>query len=336
MNKRGLFKLVTVLGVPVLALLVCELTLGLAGYRTTYETEDPFLGFKSVTPLFEKRESSSSGEAVYQTRRSKLEWFNEQEFDLRKPPDGYRIFAFGGSTTFGRPYDHRTAFPNWLQVLLRAADPSTRYEVINVGGVSYASYRIVNLMNEIVTYDPDLFIVYTGHNEFLEERTYSEILEEPQFAIRVRTWLHRSRIYSLARHLWQSVQQREEAQAERKFQMSGEVSAVLDQSFGLDQYQREPEKHEAIVRHFRYNREKMVEIAESRDVGLVFVVPAANEKDFSPFKSHFCGPLRGEIRRRWRQLYDEGRDRVSQGRYEAALHAFRGAAQLDDCHADLH
>ncbi|HSR42917.1 MAG TPA: tetratricopeptide repeat protein, partial [Longimicrobiales bacterium] len=336
MDKRRLFQLVTLFGLPVFLLIVAELVLALADYRTTYEREDPFLGFKSVTPLFERRQSvEPPHETVWASRESKLSWFNYQEFALEKPEDGYRIFCFGGSTTYGRPYEHDTAFSNWLRVLLSAADPSTDFEVVNVGGVSYASYRIVNLMKEMVEHEPDLFVVYTGHNEFLEERTYSEILEEPRLVTRLRTVLHRSRTYSLARDAWLRVRGRERAEAEEKFEMSGEVTAILDQSFGLDQYRRDPEKSRAIVEHFRYNLERMVDLADDRGVRLVFVVPPANEKDFSPFKSQRCRSLEREERARWSRLYDEGRASLEGGDPGAALEAFRRAAAIDSCHADL-
>lgn len=336
MNKRLLFKLITLLGIPVLTLLVAELLLSFLDYRTTYEQEDPFLGFKSVTPLFEtKRGVDAPNEMVYASRQSKLPWFNDQAFKVNKPDNGYRIFSFGGSTTFGRPYGHDTAFSNWLQILLGSSDPSTSYEVVNVGGVSYASYRVINLMREMFSYEPDLFIVYTGHNEFLEERTYSDILEESPAVTRLRTQLHRSRSYSLARTLWLRVQGRRKEQADQKFQMSGEVTAILDQTFGLEHYQRDPEKGKAIVSHFRFNLEKMVDMVEDHRVRLIFVVPPSNERDFSPFKSQFCRSLTGRPRRQWDQFYDEGRSRFIQGDHSAALDAFQQAVDLDACHADL-
>lgn len=336
MTERRLFKVVTLFGVPVLLLLVAELVLAVLGYRTTYERVDPFLGFKSVTSLFQEIPGAGArNQALYVTRPSKLPWFNHQEFRADKPDDGYRIFAFGGSTTFGRPYEYNTAFPNWLQLLLDALDPSAYYEVVNVGGVSYASYRVVNLMNEIVGYEPDLFIVYSGHNEFLEARTYSRILEEPPLVTRLRTHLHRSRAYSLAREIWLGLQRRERASAEAKFQMSGEVSAILDRSFGLEQYRRDPEHRSAVVRHFRYNLNRMANIAEEHGVRLIFVVPPSNEKDFSPFKSQLCRPLYGEQRRAWHYLYNAGRAALMREDNPAALEAFQRALELDSCHADL-
>ena len=40
--------------------------------------------------------------------------------------------------------------------------------------------RVAVLMEELVDYDPDLFVVYSGHNEFLERRTYPQIIATPE------------------------------------------------------------------------------------------------------------------------------------------------------------
>ena len=85
----------------------------------------------------------------------------------------------GGSTTYGRPFDDATSFCGWLRELLPVADPSRQWELINAGGISYASYRVAALMEELADYQPDVFIVYSGQNEFLERRTYSGIIEMP-------------------------------------------------------------------------------------------------------------------------------------------------------------
>lgn len=336
MNKRVPFILFTFLVLPVIVLLVAEIFLYFLGYTTTYEQEDPFLGFQAVDPLFEKRPAlNSASEPIFVTRNSKLPWFNSQQFRAVKPENGYRIFCFGGSTTYGRPYIFKTAFPNWLQVLLHSLDPSTYYEVINVGGVSYASYRIINLMKEMVDYQPDVFVVYSGHNEFLEERTYSDILEESPFVTHVRIRLNRLRTYSLARNIWLSLQGHKREQAQHKYQMTGEVSAILDQSFGLDQYQREPEKAKAILNHFRFNLERMIEIAENHGIAILFIVPPSNEKDFSPFKSQWLPVLNANQIKQWKLHYQTGRTKLSQGDYHGALHSFQQAAEIDSGHADL-
>ena len=41
----------------------------------------------------------------------------------------------------------------------RRYDPTRNWEVINTGGLSYASYRVAALMEQLVEYQPDLFVI---------------------------------------------------------------------------------------------------------------------------------------------------------------------------------
>lgn len=71
--------------------------------------------------------------------------------------------------------------------------------MINVGAISYASYRAAGLMDKLTQYDPDLFIVYTGHNEFLERRTYDTLADRPSLVTDVLALASRTRTSSLVR-----------------------------------------------------------------------------------------------------------------------------------------
>ena len=93
-------------------------------------------------------------------------------------------YCLGGSTVQGRPYAIETSFTTWLELNLRTADPRYQWEVVNCGGVSYASYRLVPILRELLAYEPDLFIICTGHNEFLEDRTYASV--KARSGVRIR------------------------------------------------------------------------------------------------------------------------------------------------------
>lgn len=134
-----------------------ELGLLLLGVQPLSHSRDPYVGFTSRLPLFVE-ESGPQGEAMRVTAGNKLRFFNRQQFIEDKPPGTYRVFCLGGSTTYGRPYDDATSFCGWLREFLPQADPSRQWEVINAGGISYASYRVAVLMEELIGYDPDLFI----------------------------------------------------------------------------------------------------------------------------------------------------------------------------------
>ncbi|WP_431292633.1 GDSL-type esterase/lipase family protein [Pedobacter sp. P26] len=72
----------------------------------------------------------------------------------------------GESTTAGYPYMHNGSFHRWLQYRLMHQYPSLNFEVINVSLTAVNSYTVLDFAKQIVSYEPDLVLVYTGHNEY--------------------------------------------------------------------------------------------------------------------------------------------------------------------------
>ena len=136
-----------------------EACLAMLGFESLSHTRDPYVGFSNTISLMEET-AGPDGQPLLVTRPSKLVWFNEQQFLKRKPPRTCRVFCLGGSTTYGRPYSDSTSFCGWLREYLPVVDDSRQWEVVNAGGVSYASYRVALVMEELADYQPDLFVVY--------------------------------------------------------------------------------------------------------------------------------------------------------------------------------
>ena len=310
-----------------------ELGLRAIGYGRASEREDPFVGFEKVYPLYGKKKRSD-GRVVYRTNENKLRFFNYQEFPEEKPEGTFRIFCFGGSTTYGRPYTAPTAFSRWLEISLNGMDPSRRYEVINAGGISYASYRIVNLVEEMVGYHPDLFVLYSGHNEFLERRTYRKILEANPVLTRIRVILNKSRIYTLLREGLLRV--KGEKMDVQKSLMKDEVDAVLDHIGGLELYKKDEEQKRSTLEHYRYNLEQIVRIARDHDIEVILTNLVSNIRDFSSFKSVHSADLNAEGRIRWDQYYNQGMEQYKSGAIEEALEAFQEALKIDGQYAELY
>ena len=311
---------------PVALLALLEGGLALFGVGEEHLYDDPFVGFAPGSPLFVPQ-TLPSGERVYVTNPGKRAFFNEQRFPAEKAPGTYRIFALGGSTTAGRPYDDRVSFSRWLERYAAAADPTRRWEVINAGADSYASYRIVVLMKELLRYSPDLFVVYTGHNEFLEERSYPQFAHQSPALLRLRTWLSGFRFAALARQAFGG--------GSRRTVLPDEVTTRLDVWKGLDAYHRDDELERDVVEHFDANLERMVALARDHGVGLVFVAPVSNLKDFSPFKSEHRADLADQDRARFDAAFGEGKADLADGDPRAALARFDEAAAIDPDYADL-
>ncbi len=303
------------------ALLAClELTLGLLGI----EREDRFVAFAGRVPLFVESRAAD-GALWMETAPAKLRFFNAQRFRMSKPAGVRRIFCLGGSTTYGHPYDDRTSFCGFLRAFLRTADPEHGWEVINAAGISYASYREAALMQELATYEPDLFILHTGHNEFLERRSYPLALHP--VAERVTSLAARTRTFSLVSATL--------APPRRTNLLPAEVDAILDRSVGPEAYTRDDRLRASVLEHFRDNLTRMARLSAAAGARTLIVVPASNLSDCSPFRSQPSAGLASTARERLRALREQASIASDAGQLAEAEARWRDAAALDPRDADV-
>ena len=329
MPKKLLFGAI----VTALFFVVLEGLLTVAGVRPRAFEEDPYVGFSGRSPLFvEVREPD--GTVMMERAPAKASLFNLQRFPKAKAPGTTRIFCMGGSTTYGHPYEDPTSFCGWLRELLAAAQPDHRWEVINAGGISYASYRVALLMEELVRYDPDLFIVYSGHNEFLERRTYPQIIALPRPVRGLGAVASRTRTWTAVEQVVDRVRPRRTAEAPATDVLNAEVTTLLDDVVGPAAFTRDDRLREQVMRHFRFNLARMVDIARSVDAKAIFVTPASNLRDSPPFKSEHRPGLTADETARWTTLVQEGLAATRGGDFATAAGRFAEAAAIDPRHAE--
>jgi tetratricopeptide (TPR) repeat protein len=92
--------------------------------------------------------------------------FKPALFRRDKSPGSIRIFCLGESSMFGTPYQMTAGIPGILRKQLRHALPDREIEVVNFGASAINSNVILDLSRELGPFQPDLVIVYMGHNEF--------------------------------------------------------------------------------------------------------------------------------------------------------------------------
>ena len=316
------------LGIAALFFLLLEGVLMMLGIQPMHREQDPFVGFSGHVPLFLET-TAPGGERFLQTAKVKANYFNEQRFTRKKADGGYRIFCLGGSTTYGRPYDDLTSFAGWLRALLPKVDPATSWEVINCGGISYASYRVARLMEELVRYQPDAFVIYTGQNEFLERRTYARILETPALVRDLSALASRTRIYTV---LSRWIRPSEKGATRAGDLLPSEVETVLDKSLGPSAYSRDDALASKVVTHFQHSLGRMIHLARNAGARVILVNPASNLRHCSPFKSAFASPSSAEAELALKQAQRAYRD----GRYDDALSRVDHSLSRDDRHAGAH
>ncbi len=317
-----------------LPLVILEGVLRVGDWGMPDPAEDPFVGFTNVQPLFALNEDKTA----YTIAPARRDWFYPVEFSAEKSPETVRIFCIGGSTVAGRPYTVETAFSTWLRLFLEQLDPETNWEVVNCGGVSYASYRLVPIVEEVVDhYEPDLLILYTGHNEFLEDRTYEHIKNLPAAVTKPYELASKLRMFNLMRRAYYQMAGKSSSSVmEARAIMPEEVDALLEHKGGMEHYYRDEDWHRGVIDHFEFNLDRMCAKATEGGVPLIVMNPSSNLRDTPPFKSEHRGDLTESERQEVEELLNRAGKAFAQTQTERALLLYEEAIGIDPLYADAH
>lgn len=283
------------LGLMPVILLEAALRFFEVGHRM--DQRDPLAGFNRQLPLFER-----VGD-VYRTVHSRQPFFNPQEFLAEKPAGGFRVFCLGGSTIYGHPYESDTAMPKWLELELRGRDPRRSVEVVNCGGVSYASYRLKFIVREVLQYQPDAIVLATGENEFLEDRTYTRVKQRST----PRRWIE-DRAFSLhtvalAAHWFHGLLNSSETVSAPG--LSPEVKPRLDDDRGgYASYHRDDAWRRQVVAQFEDSVREMIADCRAARVPIILITLGSNLRDCPPYKSEHKPGLTVEQEAAWQSAFD--------------------------------
>ena len=91
---------------------------------------------------------------------------NNDAFDIVKQENAYRIFVLGGSSAQGFPFSPNGTFSRYIRDRLELLYPEKRIEVINIAITATNSYTIRDLIPGVLEQQPDLILIYAGHNEY--------------------------------------------------------------------------------------------------------------------------------------------------------------------------
>jgi tetratricopeptide (TPR) repeat protein len=288
--KKAIFALVAVL----LVLGAAELVLWVAGVPSLLAERDPFRGFSRSVRVYQE---APGGELMATPPRAVRQSFNYQEFLREKPENGYRVFTLGGSSAYGFPWGAEQAFTRLLGEALQTTYPDRKVEAVNAAAMSYASHRLRVLLHELVDYEPDLVVVYSGHNEFVETRFYRELLERQESLDLVRGLLYRWRLYSVLTRLVEGAGDGAgESLADGEERSLGEILG-LDVAREATIRRGAEEKSEAAAA-FAENVRALVDLARGAGADIVLCTVPANLRDWRPDESYFAESLSPELRKK--------------------------------------
>ena len=326
-TRPAFYVLAILLGLlPILAI---ELCLRVFGVGEDVANAELHAGFGHVAPLFEL----NVAEQNYHTNHVKEPFFVADSFSATKPANEFRIFCLGGSTVQGRPYRPETSFSQWLELELNATTSNRTFNVVNCGGISYASYRLRPVLREVLNYDPDLIIVATGHNEFLEDRTYESVKSRSGIRMRLEDSAKSIRTVMLLRKLVGGEPRVEPT--DDSAPLPDEVETRLDDDAGYASYHRDDVWHTQVCDEFATSVTDMAGMCKDAAVPLVMVRLGCNLRDCPPFKSEHRADLSVADQQTWQALFDEAAA-VADRNMPMALELYQRAASIDNQYSLLH
>lgn len=241
-------------------------------------------------------------------------------FKERKTPGTFRIFCLGGSACAGWPHPATERFSTYLDTCLRKIYAGENIEIINCGAHGFASYRVREVFHQLIPYQPDAIIIWSGNNEFLEDQRFktskiqivvNALAQRLKIVQGIKSALPRTKLNGnepeVAGSFWKKVQQQSLELCSNP-DLFRKVNQVYEQSI-------EGITHEAIENGIKV---------------FLLTVPV-NLRNWQPNVS--CNLLSGNDSLRWAELYNSGCNKLGNNDFKNAQTDFEKAINKEPHHA---
>ena len=318
-RKAILFRAVAVM-LPLLVFVLIEVAFRL--FSPDGPASDPYI---NVSPFLMFTTERVNGEEYYRIAHRRGYAERNVAIPVKKPNNGLRIICLGGSACASWPHPPEETFAEYLEQALSVAYPDRDVEVVNAAGHGFASYRVRRVFDQILPLEPDFIILYSGNNEFLEDRGYGPA--------------NVSAVDALGRNL-RSVQWLRGRLFDNRTNLPGEDLKDVAMHFYRKaqreslELRKDPAKFARVKDHYAASMEYMVGEAERRGIPLLLFTVPVNLADWLPTVSH--SSLEGERYREWERLYYLGRRGLLEGNAAEGIRQMRQAIAMDPEHAESH
>lgn len=232
----------------------------------------------------------------------------------------FRIFCLGGSTTRG-------PFPTLLHELLKRSKVDKTVEVINLGIDTFNSYQVLDITKKLPQYDPDLLIIYMGHNEIYGPVGVASnvALGTSREVINLILRLREIKIFQLANNFYLKLKT-----PSNRFEKERSPYKMMVNSSLAPHH---PLRGQAIE-NFRGNLHEIISIAKRHQIPVILGTIVSNLRDWRPFDSEPPPSSLDVIQ--WQQLLKNGKAAFEQDHLKEAERIYQTAVELFPDHAQTH
>lgn len=293
MNRKALFIIITIL-IPILFFVLLEFFLRLVGVG------DPYDLFIADGDRWQINRNVAS---KYFTQRDiAIPELIEQNFSQKKDTSTFRILCLGGSTTAGFPYEVNINFPYFIKTRLNYLYSDKSFEVINLGISAVNSFTVLDLAPQMKVVNPDLILIYMGHNEFYGAFgvASSEYTSLNRSFIKFTLALRQVRLYQILSNLYQALLPDKE----------GERGGLMQEMIAQHLIDRESEEFKGTLVNFEENLKEIFEIFEKDKIPVIIGTVVSNLAGQPPLQDLASGnvnPSEAMLKyRKGREYFDAG------------------------------
>ena len=304
---------IVIIALPFLILAIAEGLLRLAGFGQSYPLFVPassLSGYLQPNPEVIKRYFSNpdfapsiSPDTVY--------------FKETKSADSFRIVVQGGSSAAGFPYGRFGSLSGMLQQRFKRQYPDRDIEIINTAMSAVNSYTLLDLTDDILAIEPDLVLIYAGHNEFLGIMGVGSTLAARggRNASLLYLRFKELRLYQLMQQVFLLFQDKPDVSKSNDRTLMAQVAAGQTIPYNSDTY------HDGLAQ-FSDNLDLILTKYRANNIPVIIGTLASNEKDQPPFVS-------GTEAENADEQYQQAIAAYKLGNYEQARALFQNARDRD-------
>lgn len=198
-----------------------------------------------------------------------------------KKENSFRVFVLGASSAAGYPYLSSASFSKFIRKKLEILYPQKVIEVTNFSMSAINSYTIRDLMPELLKKQPDLILIYLGHNEYYGALGVGslESLGSSRFVVNTTLWLNKFKTVELLRNVIKELSKLFSSEDEIT---GGTMMAQLAQD-KLIEYNSEI--YWDGIHQFEGNFHDILSMCKEANVPVIASTVASNLKDQKPFIS---------------------------------------------------
>jgi tetratricopeptide (TPR) repeat protein len=301
--------------IPILFFVLLEIFLKVINYG---RNDDQWI---KVTETKQMLNPDVSGRYFFNTED--LPQSNNDAFDIVKRENAFRIFVMGGSSAQGFPFSPNGTFSRYIRDRLELIYPYKYIEVVNLGITATNSYTIRDLIPGVLEEEPDLILIYTGHNEYYGAFGVgsTENIGNSRELVNFLIWLNKFKSVELIRNAVAVVMTLFSSDAELETNRGGTLMAriVKEQLIPYNS-----DSFNIGIKQFEGNINDILRMTQEAGIPVLIGSVVSNLKDQKPFIS--VGSERNELAD---SVYLEALIRLKLANTNLADSLFRLAKDLD-------